>query len=682
VPCRTTTKLDKQHLEVSRAGVVVPEASRADVSYVYAQAETTVIHTDSQKNVLKMTPDLPDSWGLQVNTNSFAIDAGQMGLLQFAAVKVPDAAHPDLPADTLICVYPVTWPTGTKKFDYSTHKCMGADNDIGKPTMRAGKLQDFDYVNLAAFAYDDNSTPAKHKLATVVQFSMIGDNTVPDTQGVNQIPGLYAVVDDDPGLAGKWWAANGGIMGQSGGSQAAFSNGEVLTTLAASNCVGDTSVLGATCPAKPQLTTTNSIFVPDYSKFDTATVESDNLTPVRASTLSFPNRNLVVTQVLASDNVPAGATNASCLATLTDDVFIKDNEADHGGVPSNSGGVPFWESPDIFILPTGSPAPQLNDVAADFQITLGQSYDVYLRVNNDFGCSDVSNLQVIIDAADPNLGFANWSPVTPNADTNQFVAAPGNPTVPQFSRAIVGPWTWSPLTSLSGGHKCLKAAVVGGSQAFPFASGTTKAWPDAFSSHQIAQRNLQVTNGSSCNYSISNASTNAANLLLGLNVTPLSSLAGSVIKLTFDDDAAYDWFTIWSNQAARLPANTLTVAKGIGMPPTTVLTLNTATLALDSVSVPAGASPKVSIEISTTASPVPNVAISSRLEDPMFHTILLENGGSCQASPALLLCAAGLTLCDGQCVDLNSSDANCGSCGNSCDATSDCTQGSCESIPQ
>jgi len=50
VACDTSTRLQNHHPEVSRAGVVVPAASQADVSYVFAQAETTVIHTDSQKD--------------------------------------------------------------------------------------------------------------------------------------------------------------------------------------------------------------------------------------------------------------------------------------------------------------------------------------------------------------------------------------------------------------------------------------------------------------------------------------------------------------------------------------------------------------------------------------------------------------------------------------------------------
>ena len=679
VPCDASNKTQNRHFEVSRAGVVVPGANRTDVSYVYGQVETNVVHTQAERDVLAPNPDLNDAWGVQLNTNSYPITATKSGLVQFVFAKFPDAAHPTDPAQSLVCVYAINIVGGTPSYD---HLCLGSGNYAGTPNLAAGKLADFDYVNLAGFAFDDHSTPAKHKLATVVQYSMTTGST-PDSQAANQVPGLYAVVFDDNGLAGHWWAANGGMLGKIGGSQAVFTQGELFTTVAASNCTGDTSAAGVTCPSAPQLTSTNTSFVGDYSSQpDFSTVESDNLTFVRNPTLSFPNRNLVVTDVLASDNVPAGSTNATCLAGLSDDIFVKDNDADNGGIPSNSGGVPFWESPDIFIRPAGSAAPQINDVAADFEVTLGQSYDVYLRVNNDFGCNAVSNVQVIVDAADPNLGFTNWSPVTANADTNQFVAAPGNPTVPAFGKAIIGPFNWSPSTGLSAGHKCLKAAVVGGNQAFPFASGTTNPWPDAFKSHQIAQRNLEVTNGSTCNYAISNGSSNAANLLMGLNVTPASSLAGSVITLTFDDTASHDWFTIWSNQAAGLPAGTLSVAQGTGSTPTVIVTLNTATIALDTVSVAAGASPNVSIAISTTASPVPNVAISSRLEDPMFHTILVENGGSCQASTPLISCGEGFTLCGTACVDLSSDNANCGSCGNACGLHAGCTQGACIEIPQ
>jgi hypothetical protein len=86
----------------------------------------------------------------------------------------------------------------------------------------------------------------------------------------------------------------------------------------------------------------------------------------------------------------------------------------------------------------------------------------------------------------------------------------------------------------------------------------------------------------------------------------------------------------------------------------------------------------VHIDIATTASPVPKVAISSRLEDPEFHTIFVENGGSCQPhQQGIVSCEPGLSLCGETCVDLNTDDSNCGSCGNQCVDLASCFGGEC-----
>ncbi|MGO9835777.1 MAG: hypothetical protein ACLP1X_16365 [Polyangiaceae bacterium] len=150
------------------------------------------------------------------------------------------------------------------------------------------------------------------------------------------------------------------------------------------------------------------------------------MTLIQKPTLSFPNQNLVVTEIISSTNVPASSTFATCLASESDHVFIKDIDGDNGGVPSNSGGIPFWESPDIFVLPHGAPAPALTAVSADFELTSGASYDIYLRVHNDYGCSPVSGVNVLIDGADPNMGLTNWSPVTQNAANGMYVPDPAS----------------------------------------------------------------------------------------------------------------------------------------------------------------------------------------------------------------------------------------------------------------
>jgi len=276
------------------------------------------------------------------------------------------------------------------------------------------------------------------------------------------------------------------------------------------------------------------------------------------------------------------------------------------------------------------------------------------------------------------VGFANWSDVTPNAGTGQYQNVAG--TVKAGERAIVGPFTWTPPTALAGGHKCLLAAVAAGNQTnppFPLAA--------AYKSNQIAQRNLQIASGSTCDYAISNTSTDDAFVLLGVNVSPAASIPGTTgVTLTFDDDAAFDWYAAWNAQAGRLPSGTLSVAKGTGQ--TTVVTLGTSNIALDSVRLAAGSSPKVHVAITSTAgagAAVPRVDISSVLRGPFEagSPVLVENGGSCQYStPPVQGCPEGQTLCGSACVDLQTDASNCGSCGHVCGGSSFCASGTCQII--
>ena len=55
------------------------------------------------------------------------------------------------------------------------------------------------------------------------------------------------------------------------------------------------------------------------------------------------------------------------------------------------------------------------------------------------------------------------------------------------------------------------------------------------------------------------------------------------------------------------------------------------------------------------------------------------SGGS--AEGAAVRCARGLTNCDGACVNLRTSAADCGSCGNACVAAEVCTRGACTGCP-
>jgi hypothetical protein len=367
------------------------------------------------------------------------------------------------------------------------------------------------------------------------------------------------------------------------------------------------------------------------------------------------------------------------LAGEGDHVFIKDNPGDNGGIPSNSGNASFWESPDIFLLPTGAPSPGISDVAVNFVVTPGQAYDLYLRLNNDAGCTDVSGIKVLIDAdVFLEMGLAQWMAVTPGADSGQYQNTAG--TVPAFGRAIVGPFSWMVPENTLPGDRCLLAAIAAGNQATP-------AFPlgPAYKSNQIAQRNLHVAGGSTCDYTISGYYGGAsANLLIGISVFPPDSIPGSTsVSLTFDDNASDDWYNAWHAQQNRLPAGTIVVTQQGGNK--TVVTLGTSNIALDTVAVAASSSPHVSVAItSSSASPEPSVAISTLLTNPQTGGIAVQNGGSCQYHAAPLVvtvpCPTGQSLCSGMCVDLSSDSNNCGVCGNQCASGVGCAEGVCGPI--
>ncbi len=52
-------------------------------------------------------------------------------------------------------------------------------------------------------------------------------------------------------------------------------------------------------------------------------------------------------------------------------------------------------------------------------------------------------------------------------------------------------------------------------------------------------------------------------------------------------------------------------------------------------------------------------------------------GGVCSGGTCTADCGAGLTRCDGACVDLSSDPLSCGDCGNSCDGNQVCSNGDC-----
>jgi hypothetical protein len=525
-----------QHFDTAHDGLVsIPYnaggIAQPAVPLVYGQVESIVTSVASETD--GNSPNNP-GWSIQNNTNAMNCNGTDTCLVQFVACA------DGVSGVTAVCIEPWRFPTGGGAAVIDNF-CVGANgqtfdnggNLIFSVNTRVGALQQGDFANVAGFAYTANGQAL---MAMVAQFSWVSSQDVQpvsETALPNRIPGLYAVVAPDQwGLAQGWTRVTGSLIGKVNGSQANFTNAQVLTRTAASNCPGDVSASGPTCPVQPALSATNVQYTTSAGPI--VTVESNNLTVTQAAPgVIFPNRNLAVSTFLASTNVPdGGAPTASCLPGQESHLYIRDTEGDSGGVPSNVGGVPFWESPDIFIIPQGAAAPGITDVPGDFQLTAGQPYNVYLRVHNEFGCNDVNGpIDVFVDAADPDLGFANWLKVTDGADLGLYTTfgAANTLIAPAYGVGIIGPFPWTPG---DGGHKCILAAISASNETKPAASATPPVLPPAYSSNQIAQRNLQI--GSSCSYNISNTipvATQTATVTKTSTVT-VTSTSTSVHTLT------------------------------------------------------------------------------------------------------------------------------------------------------
>ncbi len=639
----TTVLPGFQHFDVSLDGVAFDASNLSNPTgpLVYGQVETTVVHADSESNdatsnTAAGTPTGPNQWSVQNNTNGFSCNggsdrcavqftAGQDGETGNAAICITSADLPCAPGGG--CA--VTYDTSCVGVTGTTVQNMGSISPFNGT--RQGPLVDGDFATIAGYTFTQGTTAM---VGMVVQISWIPDPAgavaATATDVLHRIPGLYAVVANDTfGLAGHWTTVTGGIMGEDNGTVADFMNAEVFTRVSATSCPGDISASGPTCSDASVLSASNVQFTNNPKGSATnpkgvSTVETSNLNLVETPTPSFPNTDLVVTDVLASTNTTG--TTTSCLSTTPNHLFVRDTEGDSGGVPSNAGGVPFWESPDIFIVPAGLPAPKMTDTPADIEVTAGLSYSVYLRVHNDFGCQPIAGpIQVFIDEANPDMGFQNWQAVTTDAAAGQYesVASTSSaPLVPAFGAQMLGPFPWMPLDS---GHKCLIAAVAASNETKPTVTIKTgqPVLPPAYSSNQIAQRNVQISQ--TCSYNITNNSSDTANLLLGISVSPSTPAPGSNglgVSLLFTD-MNKTFFNAWNGQQGISVMNVGDV---------TTVALGTSYVALNTVPLATGQSPHVSINIEPGNNTPPSVNVSSLLTDPLTGDILSANGGTCQST--------------------------------------------------
>jgi len=572
-------------------------AAAPATALVWGQLATTIPQVASENNAFlastaSISPlcqstgaPIPNQWSIQSNTNQWSVasgtNAGNTAATQFVIQSNG--------SNSAICI----WNVDVSTNDYSNTKCVP-----GGASQRSGGLQAFDYGNIAAFA-NSNGT-----LTLVADLSW-----VPNGQ-----PTQYSVVSADTyGLAGAWSQVSGGLLGLGSCSQAQLANAEVATQIATSTCPGDTQTLSPVC-APPTLQPNASVFIGS-----TGTVETNNLTAIGTPSLSYPNTDLAVTNITAT-------TSGTCLGPSL--AYVKDSPADFGSTPSTLGDQVFWESPDIFLVPHGTPV-DLTAVSTETTITPGGVFDIWVRLHNDLGCSNVTGAKALVYLADPAALSVQWSSITGGLYVGNNSSSTGV-TVPAGGQALIGPLTFTaPSSGIGNGHKCLLAAIEADGEPPP--ANTTDA-PD---SNQVAQRNLQFA--SPCVYPLTNGTSSNGSAQITLSVTPNTGTVPSLtalpdVEVTFDD-ADSSWFNVWNSQTGN--GTTFAVTHSGATNSTDVrlgafsVALNTAPLAASQtrnatgVINPAGGT--LTLQIGATLS-----------ETGPGGQVLVANGGSCVATAPVI----------------------------------------------
>ena len=544
-------------------------------------SETNAFLANSFSGCPTSGTNVANQWSIQQNVNDWTIasgaNKGDFATTQF--VVMSDGSTNG------ICI----WNIDVTTQNYPK-TCV-----VPSPAQRAGGLQDFD-VGVVSATVNSNGTQTM-----TAQLSWL-----PSGQ-----PNTYAVTATDSfDLAHNWSQVGGGILGMANCFQAQFTKAEVVTQVLASTCVGDTQADSPVC--------SGGTLTPDASASLGAlgTIETNNLTSTDTPTVTYLNSDLAETSVLAT-------TSGSCLGQSH--AYVKDSVADFGATPSTIGNQVFWESPDIFLVPHGTPV-DLNAVASETVLTPGGQFDIWLRVHNDLGCSAVTGAKALVYLADPSALSTQWSSIT----GGNYVGDGGSSTgvsVPAGGQALIGPLPFTaPTSGIGTGHKCLLAAISADGEPAPANSS------DAPDSNQVAQRNVQFIGP--CQYPVTNATVSNGNVQITLTATPNTgttpSLTGAPdVGATFDD-ADSSWFNVWSSQAGK--GTTFAVSHSGN---TTTVRLGAFSVAMDPVPLNAGRTRTLTANIDPVSGDTLTLQIAATLKDLSGNT-LVTNGGSCTQSAPII----------------------------------------------
>ena len=135
------------------------------------------------------------------------------------------------------------------------------------------------------------------------------------------------------------------------------------------------------------------------------------------------------------DNIP----DHLGLSPHTGDLVIRDHPADVGAIPSTLGDQPYWASPDIKVIESGTAPPSgphdpIWDTTSVVDVRAGVSYEIYLRVEN-MGCDPLVGVDALIGGADANLIYPGWDHL--GETSSSLTLYPGD-------AVVLDPVEWTP----------------------------------------------------------------------------------------------------------------------------------------------------------------------------------------------------------------------------------------------
>lgn len=171
------------------------------------------------------------------------------------------------------------------------------------------------------------------------------------------------------------------------------------------------------------------------------TLVPDGLYQVSVEARDFAGNRAAASRSVVIDN---GGTFD---ATLSGDAYVRDHARDTGAIPSSLGNAPIWASPDIFIVPGGTPV-AIEDAPEPIALVSGASYDVYVRAHNA-SCGSVGNIRVRLSATAGDLILSSERvAITP---VDEFVGDDANTdglSLAPNADGLLGPFPFVPTGDL------------------------------------------------------------------------------------------------------------------------------------------------------------------------------------------------------------------------------------------